>query len=258
MQELWKAFRLWPIYWRLGAQDVRLRFRRSSLGAAWIFLHMGLSVATIGVVFGGLFGQPLRDFLPSLAAGLIVWTFLVSAVTEGGAAFLHAEGYIKQIGLPIYVYCLRTVVAVTLNLLLTLPVFVVVAAVSGLVPGPGLLWFLPGLALLVGFAAACSLLLSFLVVRFRELAQVIPAGMQLAFYATPVLYPPEFLADRGLGWIARLNPLHHLLQVAREPLVRSRPADLDSYLVALGLLAALLLLAALTAWRLRRRIVYFL
>lgn len=258
MQEFFKALRLWPIYVTLGVQDVRLRFRRSSLGAAWVFLHLGVSIATIALVFGGIFEQPLRTFLPFLTAGLIVWNYLVHSLTEGGASFLHAEGYIKQIGLPIYVYCLRTVVSVNLILLLSLPVFVIVALACGVVPGPGVLWVVPGLAVLVTFATAASLLLSFLVVRVRELAQMLTAGMQVLFYATPVIYPPEVLSQRGLGWVLQLNPLHHVIQVVREPLLHSRPAATESYLAALSLVAAMLLAAAVTARVLRRRIVYFL
>lgn len=258
MFELWQAIRLWPVYSWLGVQDVKLRFRRAALGPLWVFLHLGLSIATIGVVFGAIFGEPLRAFLPFIAAGLIVWNFLVSAVIEGGAALLNAEGYIKQIGLPIHVYCLRAVVSITLALLLSLPVFAVVALVSGLTPGPGVVWVVPGVALLIGFATTVSLLLSFLVVRFRELSQVLPAGMQVLFYATPVIYPPEVLAQRGLDWVVRLNPLHHFVEVVRQPLLHSRPAEFGSYAAALGSIAVLFVLGAVAARWLRPRVAYLL
>ena len=37
-----RSARLWHIWVRLGVQDVRHKFRRSTVGPAWIFLNLGV------------------------------------------------------------------------------------------------------------------------------------------------------------------------------------------------------------------------
>ena len=60
-----------PLY--LARADIRQRYRRSSLGPFWITISTGVMIACIGIIFGSLFKSPMSDFLPFLAAGLIIW-----------------------------------------------------------------------------------------------------------------------------------------------------------------------------------------
>ena len=57
----------------LGWQDVRQSYRRSALGQLWITIGMAVTITTIGLVFGLIFGTPMQIFLPYLASGIIMW-----------------------------------------------------------------------------------------------------------------------------------------------------------------------------------------
>jgi ABC-type polysaccharide/polyol phosphate export permease len=84
------------------------------------------------------------------------------------------------------------------------------------------------------------------------------AALQVLFYVTPVIWRREMLRSHGLDWVVRINPLYHLLEVVRRPLLESQPAPAASYLVTLLLVAVLTGSAWLTARVYHRRIVYFL
>src|SRR5262245_1494111 len=99
-----RSAQLWHIWARLGVQDVRLKFRRSVVGPAWIFLNLAVLVLSIGFIYANLLGQSASNFVPYLTIGLITWGYLTNSIVEGGNAFVNSEGYIKQISLPIYVY----------------------------------------------------------------------------------------------------------------------------------------------------------
>src|SRR5438445_6358042 len=79
------AVKRYPLVGMLGWQDVRQRYRRSALGPFWLTISMGVMIGTIGLVFGQIFNSPMREFLPFLAIGMILWTFISSVVTEGCA-----------------------------------------------------------------------------------------------------------------------------------------------------------------------------
>jgi ABC-type polysaccharide/polyol phosphate export permease len=253
-----RSARLWHIWLRLGVQDVRHKFRRSTVGPAWIFLNLGVLIAAIGVIYGRLLGQDLHEFIPYLTAGLVIWQYLTSSITEGAHAFVNSEGYIKQISLPLYVYVFRCFVSVGLTAVISFSVFVIVAAAYRIPVGPGTLWAVPGLLILMAASVFVICILAHLHARFRDIAPMASVSMQMAFYVTPIMFPGELLRRRHLGWVVDFNPLYHLVEIVRRPLVAAVPAASSSYVAALAVLVALAVAAAGIIAYYRRRIVFVL
>jgi len=46
----------------IGVQDVRLRFKRSTIGATWIFLNLTIMVLAVGFIYASLLGQNWANF----------------------------------------------------------------------------------------------------------------------------------------------------------------------------------------------------
>src|SRR6187401_2557632 len=84
----------------LAWQDIRQRYRRSILGPFWITIGNAVMIGTIGIVFGRLFGANIAEFLPPVAVGLTLWTFISSSILEGCTSFVLAEGIVKQLPVP--------------------------------------------------------------------------------------------------------------------------------------------------------------
>jgi ABC-2 type transport system permease protein/lipopolysaccharide transport system permease protein len=247
---------LWHIWVRLGLQDVRHKFRRSTVGPAWIFLNLGVLIAIIGVIYGKLLGQDMHEYIPYLTAGLVIWQYLASSVSEGAHAFVNSEGYIKQISLPIYVYLFRCLVNVVVTGAISFPVFLIVAAAYRVPVGAGTLWVLPGLAILVSCTLCIICILAHLHARFRDIAPMASVAMQMAFYATPIIFRADTLRRESLRWIVDLNPIYHLVEVVRQPLVSAHPAAMINYVAALASLAVLAAMASGIIAYYRRRIVF--
>lgn len=252
------ALRLWPVWYRLGVQDLRLRFRRSVLGVSWILVQLVVTILALGLVYGSLLGQDLRTFLPFLTAGLVIWGFLTASILEGSQAFVASEGYIKQIGLPIHVYVLRTFVSVSVSSAISLAAYVVVAVVYGVRVGWGMLWSIPGILLLGAAALFLMEIFACLNVRFRDAAHLAGASLQVLFFVTPVIWPPELLRGRPAAWVIDINPVYHLLEVVRQPLLFSEPAAGVHYAIAALLTLVLAVLAGAVVAAYSRRVVYLL
>jgi ABC-type polysaccharide/polyol phosphate export permease len=258
VREVLVALALWRIWWRLGIQDLRLRFRRSALGAGWVLVQLVVLILAVGVVYGSLLGQDLRTFLPFLTVGLVVWNFLTAAIVEGGLAFVASEGYIKQIGLPIHVYILRFFVSVSISAGISLVAYAMVAVLYRVPIGWGMLWVIPGLVVLGVVGLLLMTIFAHLNARFRDTTHLAGVGLQVLFYVTPVLWPAEMLRGRRLGWIVDANPLYHLLEVIRRPLLFAGPAALENYIVALVVVACLAGIAGAVVASYSRRVVYLL
>ena len=70
----------WAQWWTLACNDVRLRYRRTTLGPLWITVGLAATVSSVGLLYGSLFGNRLSDYLPYFATGLVVWAFIASAI----------------------------------------------------------------------------------------------------------------------------------------------------------------------------------
>ena len=84
----------------LARSDIRQRYRRSTLGPFWITISTGVMIACLGFIFGKIFKSPISEFLPFLAAGLILWGFISQVITEATTVFVSSEAIIKQLPIP--------------------------------------------------------------------------------------------------------------------------------------------------------------
>ena len=229
LREFVRAAREWRIWLFLGLLDVKNRFRRSAVGPLWIFLSLIVTSAGAGLVYGVLFDQPLTQFLPILTAGLVVWTFLVTTLTEGGYAFVGAEGYIKQFSQPMQIYLFRAFVnhAVVLGMGL-LVVFLVLLSLQG-PPVLNVILALPGLLILLLAGLAHVVLSAYVTTRFRDFPHAMGGFLQVLFFVTPVILPVDALREHKLALVYQLNPAHYLIDIVRHPLVTAEFASRDSY-----------------------------
>jgi lipopolysaccharide transport system permease protein len=208
----------------LGWQDIRQSYRRSVFGQLWITIGMAVTIAAIGIVFGTLFGTPLQVFLPYLASGLIMWGLIAGILNEGNQAFIAAEGMIKQLPLPKIVYIVRVVwrnIIVSAHNIVIFPIVILI--VGGSTSWAILLWPL-GVLLAVVALSGLALVFGIVAARYRDLPQIVGAALTVAFYVTPVIWIRESVGDNDLvNALVSLNPLNHILQVARMPLIGQYP-----------------------------------
>jgi ABC-type polysaccharide/polyol phosphate export permease len=256
--DLTTAIRAWPIWWRLGIQDVRRGFQRSTFGVSWIFVNFAVTILAVGIVYGALLGQQAKNFLPFLAAGLVVWTYLTSSIVEGSNAFVASEGYIKQIGISPFIYVLRFFVSISFKMFITLLAYLVVAVMVGVNLHVGVIWALPGLLLICATALLLITIFAHLNARFRDAGHLASLSLQVIFFITPVLWPRELLRGRSLSLIVDLNPFYHLLEIVRQPLLYSHPASMINYQAVGLLLIGLTFVAWVLTWRFHRRLAYLL
>jgi hypothetical protein len=108
-KDLAAGMRDWGLWPSLAWLDVKQCYRRAVLGSFWITISMCVLVFALGILYAGIFRQDIRDFLPYLAAGFVVWNLISTTVIESTATFVQAKGLIKQGGIPLSVHVFRTV-----------------------------------------------------------------------------------------------------------------------------------------------------
>ncbi len=225
-----KNYQLW---WVFAVHDIKQRFRRSLLGPFWLTLSMGIFVGSLGFVMSQLFNQEIQVFIPYLATGIIFWTLLTSVITEGCSSFIAAEGYIKNVPMPLSVHFYRMVARNSIiwahNMVIYLAVFMLFIHTFSM----NNLFFIPGFILFLSNAIWIGMVAAILSSRYRDIPQVITSFIQVVFFVTPIFWSISNFPKRPA--FVEWNPFYHLLEIVRAPLLGQAPNDL-SWLVAFGLL----------------------
>lgn len=220
-------YRLWHL---LAWQEIRSRYRRSTLGPFWLTITMAIQVVTMGVVVTYLFAHEFGKFLPYVTAGLIVFSLISGILNEGATSFLSANAYILQIRRPFYTYICQTIWK---NLIVgahSLAVFVVVAVIYEVTPTADTLFLILSLPLFVFSLSWMALLLALLSTRFRDIPAMVSSLFTLLFWIIPLVYYPEQLGDKRI--LVEINPFTHILEILRQPLLGAAPSALDWSVVA--------------------------
>ena len=223
----------WPLWVRLGWQDVMLRYRRSMLGPFWLTISMGVMVFALGYVYGGLFGMDVQRYLPYLTVGFLVWGLITSVANEGCQVFIEGEGIIRQIDLPLSMLSLRVTWRNLIIFLHNAVIYFVVAIMFDVEPGWVLLMAIPGLLILIINALWAVTLLGMLSARFRDLPQIVSSILQIAFFITPIIWMPE-AASVKRPLLIDVNPFYHLIELMRAPMLGDFPT-LANWYVVLGI-----------------------
>jgi lipopolysaccharide transport system permease protein len=213
------GMRLWRLAWTLGWLDIRLRYRGSMLGPLWLTISTGVMVSALGFLYSNLFHMDLRDYLPFLALSQVLWAFLGTLVSDACTTFTEAEGVIRSVRMPFFVFSLRILIRNLLVLAHNIVVIVIVFAYFDQWPGWNAFLALPALAVWVVDALALTMLLGGFCARFRDILPIVNSIMQIAFFVTPVIWKPEQL--KHLVYLLPLSPFYDLLEVVRAPLLGS-------------------------------------
>ena len=253
---IWRCRYFWL---SLVKMDLRVRYRGSMLGIGWSLLNPIAMSIVLCLVFNRLMNMEISRFGPFLLAGLCFWHYITTVTTGGCRCLFQGEPYIRQCPAPLAIYPLRTVLGAGFHGLLGLVVVILASwYFRGFGNLPVLISLLPTIVLLAVLGWSLSVLLGFANVYFPDVQHLSEVILQILFYATPIMYPPELLKRGGLELLAKYNPLAACVNLIRVPVLDGQwPLAND---LALATFTVLLLCssAVLMLSRLERRLIFHL
>lgn len=241
----------------MGWQDVRHRYKRSSFGAFWLTISMGIMIGTMGVIFSKIFHTPIQEFLPFLAMGMIIWGLISAVITEGCQGFVVAAPIIRQLAIPLFSYIARILWRNIIIFGHNLIIFPIVMIALGQPFSWIMLLCIPGFLILIVNLAWITLLLGIFCARYRDLSPIVASALQILFYLTPIMWMPNKLSQRAGAYLVDSNPLNHLISIVRSPLLNQEPTTLNWTVSLLSALCGWMIAIVIYA-RYQRRIVYWL
>lgn len=224
------------ILWSLVNKDLQMKYRKSKLGVFWsILTPLGLAVI-IGSVYSIIFSSDPKEFIPLIFAGLNPWIFISGTADGGTVAFISAEGYLKQTEVNAQIFPLRITLVNFINLLYALIAFLTVYLF--LQPekfGAAMLMVFPGLCIMFVFALGLANLAASINLSVRDFQPLQSLIFQGLFYATPIIFSPSMLDEKGFSLVYQLNPFYYILELVKSPIQGIFVEEISNYGIAVAI-----------------------
>jgi lipopolysaccharide transport system permease protein len=228
--------------------DVRHRYARSVLGPFWITLQTAIFAGCIGFVFSAISNVSVREFLPYFTVSFVLWSFLSGTTNNATTILLGAGGFIKDRGIPAYVFYIqcffRHLLFLAHNIAVPIALFLLLGGTSLW----GMFAAIPGLIIYTAVTLCLSIVAGVIATRYRDAQPIVESLINLAFLASPIMWKPHVVAGRE--YLLDYNPVVHLLAIWREPLLDGT-IPWGSFKVSLIVLAVLMVLAGFAITRLK-------
>lgn len=235
LSEIWTS---WPVARVVGARDMKIKYKQSTLGPVWLLLQPMAMLGAMAIVFTGVttVNTGTVPYILFALTGLSIWTFFQQVVSTAPGVMPINQQVVRRSPCP-------RIALVVGNLVAALPALGVVFSIAfvGVSIDRGLpiqsLVLPVVLAWLVLFTGAVSLIFATVAARFRDAIAVVPLVIQVGVFASPVGYP----IDATHGAIATLiviNPVSGLIEAMRWCLLDATPS-IAAIVVAIAWTAAL-------------------
>jgi lipopolysaccharide transport system permease protein len=219
---LWDLWQYRELLYLLTWRDIKVRYKQTALGVAWVVLQPLLLMLVFTMFFGRLVGVPSDGIPYSIFTytALLPWQLFSRALNEGSMSLIAHERVITKTYFPRILLPASAVLSSLIDFAIAFVVLLGFILFHGVQPGLAIL-ALPLFVLLVVMAAfGVGLWLAALNVLYRDVRYLLPFLTQIWMFATPIIYPVSAVPD---NWrlLYSLNPMVGVVEGFRWALLGS-------------------------------------
>lgn len=195
-------------------RDFKVKYKRSVLGMLWSLLNPLLTMVVQYVVFSKLFRANIENYPVYLLSGTVIFSFFTESAGLALTSIIANAALITKVYVPKYIYPVTKVLSSLINLLLSMvPLFFMMMFTGEKVTKAFLLLPLILLCVLV-FTIGIGMLLSALMVFFRDMQFLWNIISMLWAYLTPLFYPESIIPEQ-YKFLHTFNPMYYYVKAFR-------------------------------------------
>ena len=213
---------LYFLVWR----DVKVRYKQTALGVAWVILQPLISMVVFSLLFGQLLKVPSGEVpYPIFAyAALLPWNYFAASLTRSSTSLVGSAHLITKVYFPRLVIPISGVLSGLVDFAVAFLVLVGLMIYYGIAPTWAVVWLPAFLLLALATALGVGMWLSALNVRYRDVNYLVPFLVQVWMYLTPVVYGTTLIPER-FRFLLALNPMTGVVEGFRWALLGRRLAE---------------------------------
>jgi homopolymeric O-antigen transport system permease protein len=233
----------------LVSKELRVRYKGSLLGYLWALANPLAFTFVYYVAFKIIIRNTMSNYGLYLVTGLFPWAWTANALVQSTGAYRHNPTLVRKVKLPRAILPLSYVIQEMVHFLLAAPILAIAVTISTGSSHVNWLWLIPTMALVqLLMLYPITVVLAAINVIVRDVEYLVGIGLQLLFFLTPIVYPPESIPGKYRTYFA-LNPFASMISAWRAVFYQGR-LDLASVGQCLGFALA----AGLFAWLVHRTV----
>lgn len=192
----------------LAWRDIKVRYKQTVLGVAWVILQPVLTMLIFSIIFGWLAGLPSEGVPYPLFtfAALVPWQLFSYSLTQSSTSLVADQNLITKVFFPRLIIPTASVLSGVVDFLISLVILLGMVLIYD-IPLTSRLLVLPFLVLLTLMTAlAVGLWLSAMNVKYRDVRYTLSFLTLFWMYATPIAYSSSLIPS-GLRLLYSLNPM---------------------------------------------------
>ena len=214
IEELLALIRYRDLIYQLVRRDLVARYKRSALGIAWTMLNPLGTMVIMVVVFSQVF-RTTDNYAAYVLTGIIVWTMFAQSTTIAMSSMVWGSQLFQSIYLPRTSFVLSTILANTVNFILSMVPLALIFLITKVPFKPSALLLPVFMLFLFSFALGVALLLSTLAVFFPDIADLYPVVLTAWMYLSPIIMPLDFYRQILNGLLLYINPFYYIVNLFR-------------------------------------------
>jgi lipopolysaccharide transport system permease protein len=237
--ELWRHRELlYFLTWRA----IKVRYKQTAIGAAWVVLQPLLTMVVFSVIFGQLIGVSSDNApYPVFAfAALLPWTLFATAFNRVSGSLLSDSHLLSKVYFPRLLLPLSAVLSAVFDFAVAFCVLVAMMLFYGITPGLAVLALPIFLLLALATALGCGLWLAALNVKYRDIGYALPYLTQFWLLITPVAYSSSLVPERWRT-LYGLNPMCGVVEGFRWALLGAQRAPSVLIFISTAVVAGVLI-----------------
>ncbi|MGY6560497.1 MAG: ABC transporter permease [Luteibaculaceae bacterium] len=221
-------------------RDVVTVYKQTILGPLWFVIQPVLTTLIFTVIFGNVAQIPTDGIPPVLfyLTGITFWNYFADCLTKVSDTFitnqsLFGKVYFPRIVVPLSI-TISNLIKLGIQFVLFLGFYIYFYFVTAEPFAPNLyVLLLPiNIVLMAVLSLGLGMLITSWTTKYRDLKFLIAFGVQLAMYATPVVYPLSLVPEK-YKFFSLLNPMTQVIESTKLGFLGQGYFSIGSYLGAL-------------------------
>lgn len=226
---------------QLVGRDFKTRYKRSVLGVLWSMLNPLLTMSVQYIVFANLFKWDVDNYAVYLLIGTVAFNFFSEATQAALSSITGSASLITKVYIPTYVFPIAKVLSSCINLCFSTLALYLIIFIQGIPLNPYHLLIPVLYVMLVAFSIGIGLILSALMVYFRDTQFLYGVLIVLWMYLTPLFYPVDIIPENMMVYYS-LNPMYQYVTFFRTLVLEGAMPSQEcwSFCVAYAMLAVMI------------------
>ncbi|MFA6438804.1 MAG: ABC transporter permease [Bacteriovoracaceae bacterium] len=229
-------------------RDFVASYKQTVLGPLWFFIQPLFTMVMYTFIFGKLAGFS-TDGLPKplfYLVGITTWNYFSETLNKTANVFkdnasIFGKVYFPRLIMPLSIVVSNLVKFVVQFLLLCFVMLYYAASGTVFSPSLYLVLFPFVVVLMAAQGLGFGMIVSAMTTKYRDLVFLVTFGVQLAMYATPVIYPFSSVPQQ-YQWMIALNPMTAIVEVSRKGLLGHGYFDIQMFVSCIIFTVSILLI----------------